>query len=170
MKKVLRFLDTWFEQIVLVALLSVMVAAIFYQVIMRYVFSNSPSWTEELTRYAFIWCIYFGVSYGVKMDAHIRVMAAVNLLPKKGQQVMVILADLLFLAFAVFILYQGVTMTSTIAMLGRKSPALEIPMQYIYSALPAGFVCIIFRLLQSLFYQVKGLNAPCAGEEKEEAL
>ncbi len=65
-KKVLHFLDEHFEEMMLVILLAVMTASIFYQVVMRYVFNSAPSWTEELCRYSFIWCAYFGVSLGVK--------------------------------------------------------------------------------------------------------
>ncbi len=155
MKKVLQVLDEHFEEFLIVVLLTIMTASIFYQVIMRYVFLKSPSWTEELTRFSFIWCAYFGVSLGIKKDAHISVMAAMHLLPAKGQKVMKIVADLVFLGFAILILYLGVQTTGTIAMLGRKSPALEIPMYYVYAALPVGFVCIIFRLLQSLYKQIR---------------
>ena len=170
MRKFLNFLDNYFEKIIIVTLMSVMVVAIFYQVIMRYVFSDSPSWTEEITRYAFIWCIYFGVSLGVKMDAHIRVMAAIELLPKKGQKVMMVIADLVFLAFSIFIFCLSIKMTGTIASLGRTSAALEIPMKYIYAALPAGFACIIIRLIQSLIRQVrhfKDETAPGGAQQYE---
>ena len=78
MKRLSKFIDDHFEEMVIVMLLSVMTAAIFYQVIMRYLFNKAPSWTEELTRYAFIWCAYFGVSLGVKRNAHISVMAEVH--------------------------------------------------------------------------------------------
>ena len=48
MKKLLHFLDEHFEEMMLVILLAVMTASIFYQVVMRYVFNSAPSWTEEL--------------------------------------------------------------------------------------------------------------------------
>ncbi len=155
MKKLLHFLDEHFEEMMLVILLAVMTASIFYQVVMRYVFNSAPSWTEELCRYSFIWCAYFGVSLGVKRNAHISVMAAVDLLPKKEQKVMHVVANLIFLAFAILIFVLGWKVTGQIKMLGRKSPAMEIPMWYVYGALPIGFLCIIFRLLQVLFHQIR---------------
>lgn len=155
MKKVLRMVDEHFEEVMLVILLAIMTASIFYQVVMRYVFSSAPSWTEELTRYSFIWCAYFGVSLGVKRDAHISVMAVIDLLPKKVQKVMRIVANLLFLAFAVLIFVLGLKTAMQIKMLGRKSPAMEIPMYYVYAALPVGFFCIILRLLQSIYHQIR---------------
>jgi TRAP-type C4-dicarboxylate transport system permease small subunit len=163
MKKVLKWLDEHFEESMIVALLTVMTFSIFYQVIMRYIFSNAPSWTEELTRYAFIWCAYFGVSLGIKKDAHISVMAVINLLPKKGQKVMHIVANLIFLAFAVIILVLGYQTMVTVASLGRRSPALEIPMYLVYAALPVGFICIVVRLIQAIYKQVRNFK-----QEEEE--
>ena len=32
---------------------------------------------------------------------------------------------------------------------------MEIPMWYVYGALPIGFLCIIFRLLQVLFHLIR---------------
>ena len=168
MKKVLRMVEEHFEEVMLVVLLAVMTAAIFYQVVMRYVFNAAPSWTEELTRYAFIWCAYFGVSLGVKKNAHISVMAAVNLLPQKGQKIMHIVANLIFLAFAVLILWLGIKTTSQIKMLGRKSPAMEIPMYWVYAASPVGFLCIILRLVQSIYHQIREFNREASVDKPEE--
>lgn len=163
MRKVLKLLDDHFEEVIIVILLAIMTISIFYQVIMRYIFGRAPSWTEELTRYAFIWCAYFGVSLGVKRDAHISVLAAINLLPKKGQEWMHIVANLIFLVFSVIILKLGVDTMLSIARLGRRSAALEIPMWIVYAALPVGFVCIILRLCQAIFFQCKALRS--AGAE-----
>ena len=82
-------------------------------------------------------------------------MAAVDLLPKKEQKVMHVVANLIFLAFAILIFVLGWKVTGQIKMLGRKSPAMEISMWYVYGALPIGFLCIIFRLLQVLFHQIR---------------
>lgn len=73
--KVLRFLDENIEKILCVVLLAAMSILIVVQVFFRYALNNSLSWTEELSRYMFIWLIYIGISYGVKMDKHICVDA-----------------------------------------------------------------------------------------------
>ncbi len=56
-------------------------------------------------------------------------MAAVDLLPeKKEQKVMHVVANLIFLAFAILIFVLGWEGDRTDQMLGRKSPAMEISM------------------------------------------
>ena len=54
MKKLIKALNKT-EEVVLVAMFALMVAIIFIQVIMRYVFQNSLYWSEELGKFLFIW-------------------------------------------------------------------------------------------------------------------
>lgn len=51
------------EEAFLVLTLVAMVALIFGQVVGRYVFSNAPSWTEEMARYIHIFQVWIGASY-----------------------------------------------------------------------------------------------------------
>lgn len=54
MKKLIHWLDEYLEISLCVALMSVMTVVIFVQVVMRYVFHNSLTWSEEFARYCFI--------------------------------------------------------------------------------------------------------------------
>lgn len=62
MKKILKWLDDNAELYLCVFLMSFMTLVTFIQVVMRKVFNNSLSWSEELARYVFIWLIYIGIS------------------------------------------------------------------------------------------------------------
>ena len=55
MKKVIHFLDESLEESLLIALLIGMTMIMGIQVVSRYVFGMSLSWSDELTRYMFIW-------------------------------------------------------------------------------------------------------------------
>ena len=55
MKKVLQWLDENLEEVLLVIALAAMAVIMGIQVIARYIFGASLSWSEELTRYIFIW-------------------------------------------------------------------------------------------------------------------
>ncbi len=160
--KLLRFLDDHFERIFLTILLATMSVVIGVQVFMRYVFRASLSWSEELTRYCFVWMCYIGISYGVKMQRHIKVDAFALLLPKKVQKWLAILANLIFLGFAVMMIQESWGVREMIAELGQESPAIGIPMQYVYTAVPFGFCLVIFRICQNLLRQFRELNAKAA--------
>ena len=102
--KLLKWLDDKLERNICIVLLTGMTLLIFIQVIMRYIFNNSLSWSEELARYFFIWLIYFGISYGAKIRKHLKIEAFLFFFPKKLRVYVEILGDTLFLAFSVFVI------------------------------------------------------------------
>lgn len=158
MKKILHFLNDYLEESICVTLMSVMTVVIFIQVVMRYVMHNSLSWSEELARYCFIWLIYIGVAYGCKKMKHIKIDAALRLFPEKCRPYVVILGELLVIAFAAYIVKTGIAYTVKQAQYGKVSPALGLPLQYINIAPAAGFALVIVRQIQTVFHLVGSLS------------
>lgn len=160
--KILKWLDDNIELYLCVFLMSFMTLLIFVQVVMRYVFNNSLSWSEELARYVFIWLIYIGISYGCKLRKHIKIDAALYLFPKKARRYVVLIGDLLFIVFALYITYTGFNYAMAQVQYDMRSPALKIPFQYIYLSTVVGFGLAIIRQIQAVIYRVKCLKS---GEE-----
>ena len=153
--KILKALDDKFELAICIILMSLMTVIIFIQVIMRYVMENSLVWSEELARYLFIWLIYMGISYGAKIMKHIKIEAALGLFPKKMRPYVVLLGDVLFLSFSVFIAYTAFTVVQKQLALGQTSPAMQMPMWIIYAAPMVGFTLTSIRQIQTIVYRVK---------------
>lgn len=158
MKKVLNFLDNYLEETLCVVLMSVMTIIIFIQVIMRYIFHNSLSWSEELARYCFIWLIYIGVAYGCKLMKHIKIDAALKLFPNRIKPYVVIIGEFLVLIFASYIVVTGLELTYKQWLFGKTSPALGLPLQYINLAPVVGFALVIIRQIQAIWYRVEHLH------------
>lgn len=154
---VLRWIDEHIEEAFLVIFSVIMVVVIALQVFMRYVMDASLTWSEELARYCFIWLVYLGISYGVKKQRHIKVDVMLLLLSNKGKIILNIIANLLFLYFAFFVVQYGYDIADKLLGWGQRSPALQIPMGFIYMATPVGMGLTIIRLIQQLIKQVKSL-------------
>ena len=152
--KVLKFLDENLEKMLCVIFLALMSIIIVLQVFFRYVLNNSLSWSEELARYLFIWMIYVGISYGVKMDKHICVDAVYTFMPKSIKRGYAIVAYVLFLIFAVAIIYYDILVVGMQISSGQVSPAMGLPMQYVYAAPVVGMVLTVVRLVQKIYYAV----------------
>jgi len=146
--QLLKWLDENFEKTICVFLMSSMTGIIFLQFVMRRVFNNSLVWSEELARYMFIWLIYIGISYGAKLKRHIKVEVLVNTLSPKMQPYLLLLGEVIFLGFAVFIIYSSYGIVLRQIALGQNSPALGIPMSIVYAAPTVGFFLTSFRQLQ----------------------
>lgn len=125
---------------------------------MRYVFGNSLSWSEELARYMFIWLVYIGISYGAKTMKHLKIEAFLKIFPPKARPIVEIVGDVLFLLFALFIVYTSFKLTQAQITIGQKSPALKIPMAAVYAAPMVGFILTFIRQIQTITYRIKILN------------
>ena len=69
-----------FEEGLIAFLMAAMTLVTFMQVVARYVFNYSFVWALELTGVMFAWLIFTGMSYGVRVGAHIGVDALVKTL------------------------------------------------------------------------------------------
>jgi TRAP-type C4-dicarboxylate transport system permease small subunit len=151
----LKIIDKNLEEVLLVFLLSLMSLLIGVQIIMRYVVGESLTWSEELARYCFIWATYIGVSYAVKMGAHIRVDAVTNMLPASTRRYVNLFSYVMFIVFAALVMKEGYALTAKIFSFGQKSSALGLPMGYVYMAPAVGFALVIFRILQKMVEEVR---------------
>lgn len=153
--KILRWLDEHFEAYILIALSILTVVVIFIQVIMRYVIGASLVWSEEFARYLFIWMIYIGVSFGVKKQRHLSIDAFAMLFKEKGKIFMGMCANLAFLFFAVIITYYSYEVVMKVS---RLSPAMEIPLNWVYAAPMVGFLLTSIRIIQNMKIQFDSLR------------
>ena len=148
--KVLRWLDEHFEQAILTMLLALIVLIMLLQVIMRYVFNNSLSWPEELSRILFVWFTFIGLSYATAKRSHVKIDLLVNVFPPGLRNVILFLVDVLMLAFFIVLGVKGITALSKLIASGQATAALGIPIQYIMAALEVGIVLSIVRSVQDM--------------------
>src|SRR5690606_2059145 len=98
----------WFERLeegLLALFLGLMTVITFAQVVARYVFNYSFVWALELSMFLFGALIFLGISYGVRVHAHIGVDALVRVLPPKTARIVGIIACLLCLVYASIVFY-----------------------------------------------------------------
>lgn len=154
----MKFLNEHLEACFIVPLMFLMSIIIFIQVVMRYVFHSSLTWSEEMARYLFVWLVYFSVAYTAKKEAHIRIDAAINIYPKKARPYVEIFSEIIVLIFSVFIAVTSITVFQKISASGQISPALHVPMQFVYCAPLVGFALTSIRQVQCIVRRIKGLH------------
>ncbi len=100
--------DNWvtrFEENVIAFLLAAMTIVSFTQVVARYGFNSGWTGALEFTRILFAWLILFGMSYGVKIGAHLGVDAIIRLFPAPVFRAIAVFGALCGVAYAVILLY-----------------------------------------------------------------
>lgn len=66
MKKTVIWLDNYLEEFFMVISLILMTVIMGIQVFSRYVLGSAPSWSEEITRYLFVWSGFLSVAIAQK--------------------------------------------------------------------------------------------------------
>lgn len=137
-------------------LLTAMTVLTFYQVVMRYAFNNAPSWSEELVRFIFVWASFIAAAVGIKEHTHLGIDAVTIMLPERIKRVLQIIAYILITIFGGALVYSGipvVVMTNV-----QPSPALGIPMSYVYVAIPLMGVLLAYYSIIEIYKIIKNFK------------
>jgi TRAP-type C4-dicarboxylate transport system permease small subunit len=132
------------------------VALLFVQVVLRYFFGRSLAWTEELSRYAFLWMVYIGTSLAAKYDGHIRVTAQLNLVPRQFRRYVLVLADLLWLTFNGYVIIEGIQLLGSMGQYRLVSGAMGWDMRIVFAILPIAFIAQSIRIMQVMYKRLRG--------------
>ncbi|PID56129.1 C4-dicarboxylate ABC transporter substrate-binding protein [candidate division KSB3 bacterium] len=154
MKKVLNVLDN-VEEYLTGAMLLLMAIMYFLEVVLRYVFSSSNAWVEELLRYMMVFITFFGASVAVKYGSHMSVNVVEYIPSSAVKRLIEIFVALMGIVFSVLILYFSCLLVLRVKGFGQRSPALQVPMYIPYAILPLGFASMLVRFSHQL---LKSLN------------
>lgn len=136
------------EEKLLVYSLAFTTLLLFLQVIMRFVFNNSLSWSEELARYIFIWEIWLGSSITFRENKHIKVEILYAIVKtEKAKAIVDILADVILFIFCTVLLVEGADLVLSMHNRGTMSPAMRIPLWIVYLSLPVGLLAVCCRIV-----------------------
>jgi len=130
-------------------MLMAMVAIICYQVVMRFVFNDSPSWTEEVAILLMIWFGILSIPIGVKLHLHIGIEYLFNKFTPMGQYVISRLIYLLIAGFGLVMIVYGLELVNFMTM--STLPATKLPSAVEYAVIPASGVLLIFNALELLW-------------------
>ena len=147
--KVIKWLDDHLEEAILIVLLVCMACIMIVQVVSRYLFNYSISWSEELTQYMFVWATFLSVSFCVKKRISIKIEQFLNVLPDQGKTFLRLLRHTLVIIFCIVMLPFCVTYVQQAIDSQATSAALGLPMVYIQSAPLVGFILLLIRVIQA---------------------
>lgn len=150
-----KWLDENFERTLLSIFLILMTLVMGYQIVMRYVFNASLTWSEELTRYLFVWSSFISISYCIKNGISIKIDQLFNKLPDKLKNIVQISNKILMMVFFLYLAYHSVAVVQSAINSGQRSPALGLPMYMVQVSSTVGFVLATIRVFQSLIKTFK---------------
>ncbi|SDJ92005.1 TRAP transporter small permease [Natronincola ferrireducens] len=155
-KKIINFYNAA-EEYILVASLAFTVILVFIQVVMRYVFNQSLSWSEELCRYIFIWQVWLGASLGFRTKKHIAIEMIYDKLKGRGKIIYMFMSKIITLAFNVFLVKYGFQLVQTMIARGTVSSGMRIPLYIVYLSVPVSSLVIVCRIIGGIYSDARGL-------------
>jgi TRAP-type C4-dicarboxylate transport system permease small subunit len=132
----------------LVALMSLMVVDVTWQVVSRFVLRSPSSFTQELAGFLLIWIGLLGAAYGFRTRAHLGIDLVVDRLTGRARVYATVLAHFLVLLFAVTtMVIGGARLVALAFQLEQISAAMGIRVGYVYLVLPlSGVVIMVFSV------------------------
>ncbi len=121
-------------KISLVAATCVMLACITIQVVMRYVFGRTPSWSEELAVLMFSWTVMGGLALGVREGFHVRLDILINLIPPSSRPWAERAIGALTAAFGFYLAWSGLRFLDLTG--GSVSAAIGYPIEVLHMLAP----------------------------------
>lgn len=181
------------EESAIALMLGLMTLITFFNVIARYVFNSNILWQLEATVFLFAWLVLFGVSYSVKITAHLGVDVVINILAPKQRRILGLVSVVVCLVFSLLLLKGGwdywwkfadkasflevndIPMPGFLQFLSditnEGEPYEKIPRYIPYFILPFGMALLTFRFAQAGWRILKGeTDRMIASHEAEDAV
>lgn len=186
MQRIGQRIGSWLdrlEETVLALLLTAMVLVSFAQVVARYVFGAGWHGALELTKLLFAWMVLFGMSYGVRVGAHLGVDALARRFGARWLRASALLAcfccvlwaallfDSRWLSWLLDVPARGGALDYVRQMhaFGLELEDLPLARWLAYSILPFGLVLFAWRALAAAWLIVRGRRTTIIASHEPEA-
>jgi TRAP-type transport system small permease protein len=136
------------------------IVVVLIQILSRYL-PYTAVWTEELTRFLFIYAISFGAPLALKNKEFISVDILTALLPKKIQEIYEAFIYLVVVVLSFVIAYHGYTFISVGK--GQTSATMAVDMSVIHASITISFVFIAIYAIMHV------MNAFLSPKERSES-
>lgn len=134
-------------------ILAVMTAAVFIQVVLRYLGLTGIDGLEEVPRYLFVWLIMFGAAAAMWRNEHTVLDYFVNRFGARTQAAISILVNALGISLFGYLIWLSVTLVPNAAL--QTSAGLGLTLDWVFGAIPVGAAMIIVPMLRNIYFAAR---------------
>ncbi len=105
-KRLERWLDAISDRIALLSVFSLVILTLLItlSVVMRYVFNNALTWSDEIASYCLVAIVFFGLSHTLIKGGHIRIDVLTSILSERIRNLFHLFSYVIGVAFSVFLI------------------------------------------------------------------
>ena len=114
----------------------------------RFFLNSSIGWADEMSRFIFIWISFLGAVWAYVESEHVGLNFLVSKIPSRKIQLLVaLISEFLILLVCIIIAYYGYIVANSAT---NVSPALYLPMKYIYAVVPVSGLMLVLICLAKI--------------------
>ena len=144
-----------FEEGMCCSMLAIMILCLCAQVIVRMTLGSSIAWTEELSRYSFLWSVYTGTALAAKRGAHVRVTAQFLWMNDGPRLFFRIITDIIWVGALLFVAFQSLPVIEDGFDFPEMSPTMHFAKAWIECLIPSSFVVASFRIVEDYIRRIR---------------
>ncbi len=135
---------------------------ILLQIFGRMFLSRPPAWTEEMSRFIFLWYCFLGCACTLRAKQHLGLDYFYNKFGKKVQTTIDVIIQILTAVFGLYCAFFGSQVIKVVAK--RVAPITRLSMRWFYLVLPIMGVLFVMLSLENLIELFKKSKAERGGE------
>ena len=129
-------------------ILAVMAGAVFLQVVLRYA-GRGIDGLDEAPRYLFVWLVMIGAAAAMQRGEHTVLDYFINLLGSRTRALVLVLTNALGIALFAYMIRLSFVLVPNAQL--QTSAGLELPLGYVFAAIPIGSALIILPMLRNIY-------------------
>jgi TRAP-type C4-dicarboxylate transport system permease small subunit len=136
-------------------LLALMTAAVFVQVVARYIFARAIDGIDEVPRYLFVWLVMIGAAAAMQRGEHSAVDFFRERMGPVGGRLVLILTNAAGVALFLTLIRASLVLVPNAQL--QTSAGLGLPLGYVFAAVPVGSALMILPMLRTIALTVREL-------------
>ncbi|MFM1654734.1 TRAP transporter small permease [Brevibacillus sp. B_LB10_24] len=129
--------------------LTFMAILVFGNVVLRYLFNSGITWSEEMSRFLFVWMTFLGAIGALQDNEHLGVDMVVKKLSPLMKKVVFVLTHVLLL-YVLWLVLDG-SWKMTLINMDSTAPATGLPLGYVYGIGIVTSVCMAVIIIAKLY-------------------
>ena len=157
MKQAAKYIYDNFEVIIMTVCLDIFIINVLLQIISRVILNEPFVFTEEVSRYLFIWMVFLGLSYSTKANKHISVNALQKHFPFTVRYLTTVLIHIITIMVYIWVLYYGVQYLFFVK--DVRTSVLQISKAIVASIIPLSAFLMLLRTGERIVVEFQEFTA-----------
>ena len=129
---------------------------ILVNVILRFFFSYTLEWTEEVTKYSLMWFVFVGGGVAAREAGHLSIEMILSIISEPAGRYLMITVNVISAAVCVILGVIGWNAGASAWEFGQAGSASGIPIFWVYLAIPLGCLMMALGFVERAHKAVQG--------------